>query len=511
MNTSQSPRRRFGLFGIGLAATGLLILVGGWFAVRGTDGLRAPKDADGNNAKADIGAIPVTTVQPRHKTLERYFQQPGTVEPGARAELYAKSAGFLKRVYPATTPELPSAVVAQVGASQMSGGGPAGPLLQLALIADLVSERAPELDIGAFVCKGDILLEVDVPERLQDVTTAEIALRQREAERGHSTAVLLSYAASVEVAKAQKVQAEADQKRYDAELEFRSKELRRLRDLAARGTITTETADEKESQVEAVRSALEASKAKVKSLDAEIALATTKFNAAREELKVKESQIEAAREAIASARILAEYSHVFAPFDGVINYRGVDVGDFVQNATSGQPRRLLVLSSLDRLKCVIHVPERDALEVRPGADVTMLIDARPDWAFKGHVARIDYTLDQKTRTMQVEIDMDNRDRKLLPGMYGRVQLSVQRVVGAQALPTTAIYSRKGENFIIQVIDGKARWQKVRIRFDNGKEVEVVKLVGKDEVPLDGTEEVVISNKGELSDGQRVRTTRSKQE
>jgi hypothetical protein len=74
------------------------------------------------------------------------------------------------------------------------------------------------------------------------------------------------------------------------------------------------------------------------------------------------------------------------------------------------------------------------------------------------------------------------------------------------VPATALYSRKGENYIILVRDGVAQRQKVRIRYDDGREVEVVKLIDGQEVPLSESDEVVVSNKGELAEGQRVKTT-----
>lgn len=508
---AASPAPRRGLLRWWMAAgVGLVVLLGG-IALTAAAPLFEHEPTGDDQTKTTKNAIPVTTVKPRKKTLERFFDQPGTLEPGSRAEVYAKVAGYLRRIYPAPIPETPAAVVTQGAASQNVDGGPAAALIQIALAAHLAAEQGPELDIGCFVRKGDVLLEVDVPERMQEVAEAEVALRQTQAELAHATTALGTFEAAVQVATAQKAQAVAEVKRHASDLEFREKELRRLRSLSADGTITPETADEKESQVQAVRSALLSGQARVQGMDAEIALATSKLAAARAELKVKEAKVEAAREAVRRASILADYCRVYAPFTGVINYRGVDAGDFVQNAASGQPRRLMTLNALDNLKVVLQVPERDALQVRPGAEASMTIDARPGWQFKGRVARIDYALEEQTRTMQVEIDLDNRDRMLIPGMYGRVTLTVQRVPNAQAIPTTAIYSRSGENFILQVINGKVKRQKVRIRFDDGKEVEVVKLVNGTEMPLDGTEELVVSNKGELGDGQRVRTTRVRTE
>ena len=114
-----------------------------------------------------------------------------------------------------------------------------------------------------------------------------------------------------------------------------------------------------------------------------------------------------------------------------------------------------------------------------------------------------HSLDLLTRTMQVEIDLDNQDGRLMPGMYGQVTLALQTIPDAQAIPSTALYSRRGENYIIEVRAGRAYRQQVRVRYDDGKEVEVVKLIDGNEIPLNGSEELVISNKGEIAEGQRV--------
>src|SRR5262249_62395114 len=107
--------------------------------------------------------------------------------------------------------------------------------------------------------------------------------------------------------------------------------------------------------------------------------------------------------------ILADYSHVYAPFDGVITYRGVDEGDFVQNATSGQARLLMTVTAMDRVKVVLQVPEREAPWVQTGAEATVTLDARTSWHLQGQVARTAHLLDPHTRTLQVEIDLEHPD------------------------------------------------------------------------------------------------------
>jgi RND family efflux transporter MFP subunit len=169
--------------------------------------------------------------------------------------------------------------------------------------------------------------------------------------------------------------------------------------------------------------------------------------------------------------------------------------------------RLMVIACIDRVRFVLQVPERESVWIKLGTPAEIDMDADDPWRVRGQVSRLSHALDPQTRTMQVEIDFDNRERKLLPGMYGNARLVLQEMLEAYAIPVGALYSRKGENYIMLVVDGVARRQPVRITYDDGREVAVVKLVKGKSVLLAGTDEVIISNKGELRDGQRVKTNR----
>jgi RND family efflux transporter MFP subunit len=448
-------------------------------------------------------AIPVNTVRPHKKTLERTLVQPGSIKPWAQAELYAKVSGYLKTIQRAPSPQMAADIVAQ----RLSATGPSiACAAHLAGAAKLALWQAPQKDIGAPVTAGELLLEIATPERLQEIVEKESLLHQRQAELEAARTALATFEAAVQATKAHLVQAEADVRKSASEHAFRTKELNRLKQLVQSRTITEEIADEKQYQVNAALAAWESSQAKVQTAQADLAVASSKWATARADIKVKEALVQVAEEELRRARILADYSNVYAPFDGIITYRGVDEGDFVQNATSGQARRLMTVTAVNKVKVVLQVPERDAPWVQVGTQATVAVDARTSWHFQGRVARTAGLLEAQTRTLQVEIDCANQDHQLLSDMYGRVTLTLQRIPNAQAIPATAVYSRTGESFILQVRDGVAHRQRVRIRFDDGKQVEVVKLIGAQEVLLDGSEELIVSNKGEIAEAQRVKAT-----
>jgi RND family efflux transporter MFP subunit len=470
------------------------------------DSLNASAKRNGASTGSDRTGveIPVNTVRPRQKTLERILVQPGSVEPVAEAELYAKASGYLKRIQRLVSPELARYLVKDVSSLPVQ---PVETMPCLLAAFHALVDQSPEKDIGSPVRSGEVLLEISAPERLQEVVEKESLLQQRQAELESARAGLNTFQAAVEAAKAHKVEADADTRKAQFHHTYLSKELGRLKELVDSGSVTPRAYAERENEVQAALANWESSRAKVQTAQAELTLATAKLTAATTDLRVKELLVQVARDSLRQAEILADYSNVRAPFDGIITFRAVDEGDFVQNATSGQARRLMTIAAIDKVKVAIQIPERDTPWVRIGSEATMSLDAFRGGEATGRVARIAHSLDAQTRTMQVEIDMDNRDHKLMPGMYGQVALTLQKIPNAQAIPATALYSRRGESYIILVKDGIAHRQLVRVRYDDGREVEVVKLTDGNELPLDPTDEVIVSNKGEIADGQRVHAIR----
>jgi RND family efflux transporter MFP subunit len=410
--------------------------------------------------------LPVSIVHPQRKVLLRTLDQPGTIKPWAEAELYARVPGYLRWI--AREPDRPEQAVDLVVRNLSAVTWPYSSVssaVALAANGHAWLWQLPQKDLGSRVQAGEVLLRIDVPELEQDVL--------QKASRCHE-------------AEAELQQARANLGTFEAAVQLSSLQLARLRDLAKNNTVTKEIADEKQAELSSVSS---------------------KLAAARAEILVREARLRVAQDELRRAQIMADFAEIRAPFDGIITFRGVDEGDFVQNASSGQTRQLLSIADIHRVKIVLQVPEREAGFVQTGAPALVRVDALDKWEVSGKVARVSHALDQQSRTRQVEVDLDNRDGKLLPGMYGVVALEVQRIDKALAIPATAVHSQRGENFILVVRDGIAHRQKVRILFDDGKELQVVKLVGKREEPLNGMEELIVSNKGEIAEGQRVRAAR----
>jgi Barrel-sandwich domain of CusB or HlyD membrane-fusion len=177
----------------------------------------------------------------------------------------------------------------------------------------------------------------------------------------------------------------------------------------------------------------------------------------------------------------------------------------VQNSTTGQTRRLMVVAAVDQVKVSLQVPDRDCPWIRVGAAAKVTLEAQ-NRTLDGRITRSSNALDPQTRTMQVEIDLDNADRQLRPGDYVQVRIVLQKLDNASVVPVSAVYTRKNSTYLLLADGGVVRRQPARIRYDDGREMVVVKVQGDLEVPVDAADELIVSTKGEIAEGQRVKCT-----
>jgi membrane fusion protein (multidrug efflux system) len=179
------------------------------------------------------------------------------------------------------------------------------------------------------------------------------------------------------------------------------------------------------------------------------------------------------------------YLKVSAPFDGVITERSVHEGSLVTPAAA-----LLRLQETAKLRLVVAVPETAAGSLPENGTLTFTAPAHPGVAFTGKVARNAHALDARTRSMPVELDVDNADGRLAPGMFPEVQWPMKRVGPSLFVPPTAIVSTTERTFVIRVKDGAAEWVDVKPGVSTGALQEVFgKLAEGDVVVLRATDEL----------------------
>jgi RND family efflux transporter MFP subunit len=184
------------------------------------------------------------------------------------------------------------------------------------------------------------------------------------------------------------------------------------------------------------------------------------------------------------------YLKVTAPFSGLITERFVHPGALVGpgNSSAGA---LLELEQVERLRVVVPVPETAVASIRRGTRAHFRAPAYPGRTFSGIVSRIDRSLDPKTRTMAVELDVSNPRNELSPGMYPQIDWPTRSGNPALLVPRSAIVTTTERTFVIRVGDGgRAEWVNVRRGEAAGDMVEVQgQLSPGDLVVRRGTDEI----------------------
>ena len=215
---------------------------------------------------------------------------------------------------------------------------------------------------------------------------------------------------------------------------------------------------------------------------------------------------QAAQANVARLSELVSYEKVTAPFDGVITARNVNVGALV--TAGGSPGlaanagELFHIEQTDCLRVYIDVPQNDASSVSPGTKVYLTTQQYPGRRFDAAVARSADSIDPVSRTLRVEVDVDNRDGALLPGAYAQVHLALQTPHPALELPVSALLFRP-DGVTVAVIgkDDTVQLKTVTIGRDFGTYVEVA-------TGIDATDRVINNPGDAISSGETVRVAQT---
>jgi len=215
-------------------------------------------------------------------------------------------------------------------------------------------------------------------------------------------------------------------------------------------------------------------------------------------MQAKQATLAAAQANVKRLEQLQSYEKVSAPFNGVITARNVDVGALVDAGNSGAPAALFELAETDRLRIFANVPQDDAPYVVPGTKVQLTLSQYPGRTFSGAVARTSGAIDPRSRTLRVEVDMDNPDGTLLPGAFAQVSLTLNHSDPGLSLPANVLLFRPhGVQVAIVDAQGVVSLRTVTLGRDFGTRVEI-------QSGLEGNEQVVVNPSDAISAGQAVR-------
>ncbi len=251
-------------------------------------------------------------------------------------------------------------------------------------------------------------------------------------------------------------QARADLDTAQANLNIAKITAARWQDLVSTGSVSQQETDQAVSNLSAVKAAAESSAANVRRLE----------------------QLQA-------------FEKVYAPFDGIITARNTDIGALIDAGASAQPKELFHIAATRTLRVYVAVPEVYSRAARSGAPAALTLDEFPGQTFHGILVRNANSIDVASRTLLVEVDVDNPTGQLLPGAYVFVHLKLPDETRSVTIPSNTLIFRKEGLQVGLVRNGKADLIPVKIGRDYGSSVEIVSgLQPTDAVIVDPSDSLV---------------------
>lgn len=220
--------------------------------------------------------------------------------------------------------------------------------------------------------------------------------------------------------------------------------------------------------------------------------------------EAKKATVSSAQYNVKRLEELQSFQKIYAPFDGVITARNTDVGHLINSGAGTPQAELFHIASIRTLRVYISVPQQDSVTAKPGLPADLTLQEFPGRRFKGKLVRTANSIDPATRTLLVEVDVDNPAGELLPGAYTEVHLKAPAGVPSYILPVTAlIFRSQGLQVAVVENNDMARLVNVSLGRDYGNQVEVVSGL-----PDNAT--VITNPPDSLISGEKVRVASSSQ-
>lgn len=340
---------------------------------------------------------------------------------------------------------------------------------------------------GDFVREGQLLVEIEAPELNAAVEQARAAVSTAEANLNVARSTL-------EATRANAANQEANLARARAVAANDARNAARLEDLHGRGLISAMDRDN-------ARTNAEASQASLKAAEAQLAAALSQVETQKSQVVLAQSGVEGAQASLKISQTNLDNTRLLSPFPGYISARNLHPGAAVSSQAAGTNNTsvgVLVLQDIALVKIQVEVQERHIRLVRIGSVARVLVDAYPDKVFQAKATRIVHSLDTRTRTLGVEMEIANTGNLLKPGMYARVELVIDHHPGALLVHGEAIVN-EGETPVVFVVDaaGVVAKRTIATGVGEGTLVEVTK-------GLTGDERVIVEGKELVRNGQKVR-------
>lgn len=347
--------------------------------------------------------------------------------------------------------------------------------------------RRIHVDRGDFVTAGQLLVEIDDQELQAAVAQARAALLTGQAGLEVARSTLEGQRANLENQRANLVKARAV-------ADNDGRQAQRMKTLFERGLVSA-------TDYENARTASESSRASVQAAEAQLRVAEVQVVTQQSQVRLSEAQVESYQAALRLAETNLGNTRLVAPFSGYIAQRNLDPGAAVSAQSAGTSTTsvgILGIQSIETVKVQIEVPERDIARVAVGAPVSIVADPYERQTFNGKVVRVVHNLDPRTRTMGVEVDIPNPDGKLKPGMFARVEVSVDSRKQALTIPMEALRVGEARPSVMVVRKGVVEAVSLELGVSDGQVVEVRRGLGEQD-------EVILQGKDLVKPRQKVRT------
>ena len=225
---------------------------------------------------------------------------------------------------------------------------------------------------------------------------------------------------------------------------------------------------------------------------------SAQIDSTRAALAESQSQLVSARTELDRLSALEGYSQITAPFAGVVTKRYADTGALIQAGTSSETQSMPVvqLAEWSRLRLVVPVPESAVSQLQLGSAVKVHVSAM-NRDFEGHIARFADALNDETRTMHTEIDVENSDDTLKEGMYADATIVLNQQNHALTIPIQAL-ERNSSGGTVLIVDAQGRVEERPVKLGSESSDRVEILTG-----LAESDRVILGNRGEFRVGERV--------
>jgi RND family efflux transporter MFP subunit len=195
---------------------------------------------------------------------------------------------------------------------------------------------------------------------------------------------------------------------------------------------------------------------------------------APQEFDEKQAAYEAAQANVRQLEQAQGFNQVVAPFAGKITSRRVDTGSLVSAGSGSAGTPLFSIAQTDPLRIYVNVPQSNAPSIHEGLATKLVVPEYAGREFEGTVTRTAGALDPQSRTMQVEVQVPNKDNTLLPGMYGQVRFVLKNENAPIVVPANAFAFRAAGAQVATVSnDNKIHWQLIKVGRDFGTQIEVL--------------------------------------